>query len=329
MNGWRRPSAPATNDQALIGHLDIINRVKSNDPMLFELVIGDILSDKSTVLLLAEALRENTSIKRVILREYRYEVDHLQIISAALQHTKVSRISIDLLSRIFGQDLRRYAIAVGKTLNALPSLRTLDLNGCRLMPSEAIALSAILANNTTIVSLQLEDNEIGDEGAVAIGHMLKNNNRTLKEIVLDDNGITPHGQFALRNAIYDDSSFNAMAKSNHVLQSYFHKPCSVFGPGVMNDILSSHAANLRSTSDKQAVTKKLKRMLHKKYRVKLHFESFLGVETHMMPYVLGWMAQKCDLNMMHSFKPILLNLLEGMAKSPSGSHQGVGGLALV
>lgn len=152
-----------------------------------------------------------------------------------------------------------------------------------------------------------------------MAHMLKHRNRSLRELVLDNNGISARGQLSLRNAIFDDSSFNALEQSNHILQSYFYNPRSVFGRAVMNDVLSSHAANLRCRSTKAAVTKKLKRVLHKKYRVMLRFESFLGVESTVLPHVLGWIARRCDVQMMYELKPILLNLLEGrgMMVTPS------------
>eukprot|EP00584_Thalassiosira_punctigera_P018549 CAMPEP_0172555454 /NCGR_PEP_ID=MMETSP1067-20121228/58424_1 /TAXON_ID=265564 ORGANISM="Thalassiosira punctigera, Strain Tpunct2005C2" /NCGR_SAMPLE_ID=MMETSP1067 /ASSEMBLY_ACC=CAM_ASM_000444 /LENGTH=308 /DNA_ID=CAMNT_0013343977 /DNA_START=39 /DNA_END=965 /DNA_ORIENTATION=+ len=291
-------------------HLDVIRRVDSNDPFLEELAIGDILDDERTATLLAKALRGNTNLRRVMFRQYGYDMDHFHTVLSALSDTNVSKISVGPQSQILQYE-GSYAMAVGTQLISLHSLTKLDLNACHIGPSGAIVLSALLADNDTLKELHLPENEIGDEGAVAVAHMLKNKNRALKEIVLDNNGIMAHGQLALRNAIFDDSSFEELARSNHVLQSYFYNPRSVFGKPVMNDILLSHAANLRSKSAKAAVTKKLKRMLYKKYRVNLNFECFLRMDAVFMPLVLGWMAQKCDIQMMYEFKPILLNLLEG------------------
>lgn len=302
-------NSPRPRPGISVAHAETIRRVKANDPMYFELAIGDILNHKGTAIQLAKALKENTQLKRITFREYGYVIEHLQIILDALAETKVTKISVGPQSQMLAYD-GRYAMAIGKQINSLPRLNTLDLSGCRIGPTCAITLSATLANNTTLKQLLLQENEIGDEGAVAMGHMVKNNGM-LKELVLDNNDITAYGQMALRNAIYDDSSFENMEKCNHVLQSYFYNPRSVFGSSCMNDVLSSHAANLRSKSAKTAVTKKLKRVLVKKYRVTLHFESFLGMDTIVMPYVLGWISERCDLDMMYSMKPILLNLLEG------------------
>lgn len=309
---WLRNDITAAEADTRRDHLDIINRVKSNDPDLPALGIGAILNDVHTATLLAEAVRGNTNLKRVRFYEYGGNMDHFHMVISALSKTNVSKIIVVPWSQMYPREGDLYAVAVGKRLIALQSnLTRLDLNSCHIGPSGAIALSTLLANNTTLRALHLTENNIGDEGAVAMAHMLKNKNRALKEMVLDNNGITAYGQLALRNAIYDDSSYVELEKSNHILQSYFDNPRSVFGKSVMNDVLLSHAANLRCKSAKSAVTKKLKRVLSKKYGVALHFESFLGADAVMMPHVLGWVAQKCDLQMMYELKPLLFNLLEG------------------
>ena len=178
-------------------------------------------------------------------------------------------------------------------------------------PHGAIALSAILAGNNTIINVGLQGNLIFDEGAIAIASMLKDRNRTIQEVILDNNQISSIGQRALRNAVFDDSSFSAIQNSNHVLQSYFGPLGRVFGRPVMNDVLAACAANLRSKHPETAVTKKLDRVLKRKYCVRLHFQNFVGMDTNVMPMLIGWIATKCDCNMMYELKPILIHLLEG------------------
>jgi hypothetical protein len=288
---------------------ETIRRVKNDDPLLVELCIGDILSNKRTSVSLANALRGNTNLRRVAFREYGYKMEHFRMVLLALGESQVSKISVGPQSSMLEYE-GTYAMAVGREISSLPNVRRLDLNMCHIGPEGAVALSNVLESNSTLTQLDLPENGIGDEGAAALGRMLRKNH-TLKEIILDNNGITAEGQRSLRDAIFDDSSFGALEQSNHVLQSFFYNPRDVFGRGVLNDVLSSHAANLRSHYARQAVTKKLKRVLQKKYGVRLHFESFLSVDSRMLPHILGWIAVKCDLEMMYEFKPILLNLLEG------------------
>ena len=60
-------------------------------------------------------------------------------------------------------------------------------------------------------------------------------------------------------------------------------------------------------------------MVQKKYKAKLEpNESFLNPDNLLMlPNVLGWMTMRCDLDMVYSFRPILLNVLEGA--NPQGA----------
>ena len=75
----------------------------------------------------------------------------------------------------------------------------------------------------------------------------------------------------------------------------------------MNDILSSLLANQSKTVE-HAVTRKLKRVLKKKYGVKVQFESFLNMDVGLLPHVLGWISEKCCLDVMYQCRPILINL---------------------
>jgi len=170
----------------------------------------------------------------------------------------------------------KVVLKIGNVVPNLRSLVKLDLSNRRIGTDDAIQLAAIFAKNTTLTHVMLQENDIGDGGAMVIAYMLKHKNRTLKEITLDKNGVSPYGQRALRNAVYDDSSFKAMAKCNHVLQSF------------------------SSQSKIPTLTKKLAQMLRTKECAK-----------EVLPNVLGWVTTKCDLNVVYSFKPILLNILEG------------------
>ena len=284
---------------------------------LIELSLGDILCDRETTEDLADALRGNTMIKRVTLREYNYSMDHVQLILDALKQTRVQKISVGPQSQILAYD-GRYAMAVCKKAHTFRSLLKLDFNMCRIGGADTITFAAIMAKNTTVTHVMLQENNIEDVGAVAIARMLKQN-RTMQELILDNNNISPFGQKALRDAIYDDSSFTAMENCNHILQTYFYNPRAVFGPAVLNDVLSSSATNLRSKTIKNAITKKLKRMVQKKYKAKLEPNEFLKNPDNllMLPNVLGWMTMKCDLDTVYAFRPILLNVLEGA--NPQGA----------
>jgi len=294
--------------------LETIRRVKSNDPHLHELTISDVvLGDARITLLLASALRDNAHIRHVIISEGgRRVLERADAILDALSSANVvCKITVGPRRGDYVPEQRpAIAMAVADRLHSLASLVKLDLNGCLIGPVGAARLASSLEGNATMTQLLVSDNDIGDEGAAALGRMLRKNG-ALVEVIMDANDITPRGQRELRNAIYDDSSFAALGGSNHRLESYFHNPRSVFGPCVMNDVLAALASNLRSKSARQAVTKKLTRLLQRRYGVRLQGASFLNVESVFMPPILEWVAGKCDLDTIYTFKPILIDLLEG------------------
>mmetsp|Transcript_26584 Transcript_26584/g.56165 ORF Transcript_26584/g.56165 Transcript_26584/m.56165 type:complete len:331 (-) Transcript_26584:380-1372(-) len=299
---------------------DVLDRIRSNDVYLRELKIREEhLRDAESSLLLADALVTNTHLQRVNFQKRSYDGIDLHTfrkIVAALSKTNVQKIAFGHSRlRIFQHKTdRTYAIHDGNRIVPLNPLKRLDLNSCNIGPLGAMFLSTIISTNHTLTDLRLTENDIGDDGAGALAYAIKHDNRTLKELTLDNNGISERGQRALRDAVFDDSSYLAMERdTNHILESYFYNPRNVFGKCVMNEILLSHAANLRSKCEKGAIAKKLRRVLQKKYGVRLHFDSFAegAVDTEIMPHILGWIAQRCDLETMYGFKPILLHLMEG------------------
>ena len=198
-------------------------------------------------------------------------------------------------------------------INTFSSLVKLNLNRCNLGDYGAVCLSNSLSKNSTMTHLYLIENGISDVGAISISNMLRSN-ETLTCVILDKNCVGIDGQRALKEAIFDDSSFAAMKASNHVLSSYFYTPREAFGPEVMLGILSAHAASVGSNCPERTLTNKLKLMLRRKYRVKLHLQAFQALETYLIPATLGWVAQKCDLDTLYSLGPLLAEQLEGIGE---------------
>lgn len=130
-------------------------------------------------------------------------------------------------------------------------------------------------------------------------------------MILDNNKLSESGQMALRNSIYDDSSFDALEDCNHTIHSFFiDSPRNVFGKAVMNDCFHSLAANLRSRSRKEAITKKIHRYLQKKHNVKLRHQSFLGMQAGAMTFLLGFISTRCAVGTMHDIIRHMPHLLE-------------------
>jgi Ran GTPase-activating protein (RanGAP) involved in mRNA processing and transport len=88
-------------------------------------------------------------------------------------------------------------------------LLCLDLSFCRLLNDAVSYLADILATHGTIYVLNLQANQIGDEGACAIAEMLKRN-KTIEHLDLQFNAIGPAGASAIANALRRHTSVDTL-----------------------------------------------------------------------------------------------------------------------
>jgi len=269
------------------------------------IILDDSINDEENVTHLADALRGNRKVSTIIIpRRDDYSTHHVKIIFDALSQCKVEYI--DMQSPFINTVMQHIH------MHTLPHLTDLILTNSNIGSSEVISLAAILSNNVKLRRLYLDhNNRIGDTGAIALGNILKTKNHTLTDVRLDNIGITEHGQMALRNAIYDDSSFGSIRDSNHVLESYFHRPHLVFEQPMLNDVMYSLFAN---SSAKAQYTKKDKGTLfylrsNVYYGVKLQYKKFLDTDVNVLPYIMGWISERCDLDTIYSFKLVTLNMI--------------------
>ena len=289
-------------------------RIFKNDPRVIQVHIDNILSEDNAELF-ANSLVGNTHLQYVCFGNDEYDSDHVDMILSALTETNVIGIGIwplaaNTVSRRVIICSNYYATRIGETIESMPMINRLEFRGCSLGPSTAISLAENIIGNKTLDHIDLSDNTIGDDGAIAFANALHKNN-TLKELILDNNTLSLIGQRALRNSIFDDSSFDALEDSNHTIQTFFAaRPTTVLGRAVMNDCFHSLAANLRSRSKKEAITKKIHRYLKKKYGVKLRHQSVLGMRNEVMPHLLGFVSMRCDVETMRDIIRHMPHLLE-------------------
>ena len=99
-------------------------------------------------------------------------------------------------------------------LNSSRHLRKIILCGNDIGRVGVVVIATFLASNPHLGHLDLDDNELGDSGAVLLANALKtNNNLTLLE--LEDNNINDVGRQAFLNVLFNGSSLNSCAASNH------------------------------------------------------------------------------------------------------------------
>jgi hypothetical protein len=87
----------------------------------------------------------------------------------------------------------------------------INADGCRELAK------LLQGENSTLTDLQLDDNQIDDEGVAILANALRNNS-TLERLRLDNNkGITIEGMKLLQKLLNDISSIKATLQSNHTL----------------------------------------------------------------------------------------------------------------
>ena len=94
------------------------------------------------------------------------------------------------------------------------ALEKLVLCSVNITTVGATLLADFLATNPRLEKLNLHENHLNDSDAELIANVFRSNT-TLGYLDLSDNNITNAGVEALRLGIYDDSSLNAVADSNH------------------------------------------------------------------------------------------------------------------
>ena len=97
---------------------------------------------------------------------------------------------------MFKTDADAFWIEMGEALGTNTTCTYLILNQCGLEDSHVSSLWAGLEKNCAILSLHLDDNDIGDNGIMTLASVLKKN-PNLKELSLDGNQIGNFGAKAL------------------------------------------------------------------------------------------------------------------------------------
>ena len=104
--------------------------------------------------------------------------------------------------------------------NRALKLDLLSMNHCGITSNVSSVLADFLASNTEMTYLDLQGNDLSDSDIAVIATALRSNT-TLESLNLKGNDITDHGvESAFRSVLFDESSLNAAADSNHCCYLY-------------------------------------------------------------------------------------------------------------
>ena len=134
-----------------------------------------------------------------------------------------------------------------------------------------------------IESIEMESNDVGDNGALAFANALTNNS-TLKKLDMTECGITEEGWTPFSKLLCDTSSVNNTYLSNHTLQ------CLGDERGIFNfiptNIISNLVLNRRNRTKQQiAMIKILQNHSH------FDMEPFFEWEFKVLPITVSWFAK--------------------------------------
>lgn len=208
-----RGQAPYITDDEAVA---IARALRGNTTVIHLNLAGNHIGNRGAIAI-AEALWDNSTLKYINLSHQntgRFTGDHLLDDGAAGAFAvALSRNStLEHLDLSLNRISRVGAVAIAGALSRNSSLKHLSLSRQQMhgdrgldapMPGGGTATQAIasaLAENTTLIALDLESTGIGDDGAIAIAGLVRSNS-TLQYLDLGFNEIGPAGAAALGAAL--------------------------------------------------------------------------------------------------------------------------------
>jgi hypothetical protein len=141
------------------------------------------------------------------------------LVESILSHPSLDTVS---LKNCFGGGIDAYD-TLCSLLSSDKDFIRIALESSNIQPEGRTEVPAFLAANPRLQCLNLTNNRLGDDDAGRIAQALKRNTN-LRCLRLGQNDVTDTGVKALRSAVFNHASLNAMADSNH--------SCRIEGLGV-------------------------------------------------------------------------------------------------
>ena len=153
--------------------------------------------------------------------------DCQRLVDAIVSHPNISTCHME---GSFGGEMNGHDSLV--SLLRKEEMKIVDFSNCGIKTSGQSALFDIIKSHQKLDHLDLGNNKLDDDDAINLADALRYN-KTLKNLFLHGNEFSLSGDDILKKVVYDDSSLNAVADSNHV--------CRIFGREFYNeDIYGGH-----------------------------------------------------------------------------------------
>ena len=133
------------------------------------------------------------------------------LIEAIISHPSIDVIGLE---NCFGDNVNACGILFSLLLASNKEFSHIDLDSNNIRTGGGTEIPDYLATNPPLKELRLARNHLDDNDAILIGRAMKRNTN-LRDLRLNQNDITDVGRDALRNAMFDSTSLNTVADSNH------------------------------------------------------------------------------------------------------------------
>jgi len=124
-----------------------------------------------------------------------------------------SSVKMLALCDCVGEDIDGYEILKSVMRAGKTTLDLINLSGNRISTGGDTFISNFLAGNHKLETLKLSNNRLNDNDAMMIASALKHNK--LRSLFIGSNNLTNEGWKTLHKAVYDKTSLNAAADTNH------------------------------------------------------------------------------------------------------------------
>ena len=190
-------------DDNLITSCTDITTFLKNNTTLTELTVNNNMFGESGSIEIITAIQHHPSLKTLELDNNTWtdctDINIESIVPALVQNTTLTRLSLsECRLFLFSNGIDSFS----KVIEQNKTLVHIELNNNKIGNRGAIRLAEALQKNTSLESLSLWHNKIGDDGVSAIAKMLFTNS-TLLDLELGANHIKRNGCKALAHALRD------------------------------------------------------------------------------------------------------------------------------
>ena len=183
-----------------------------NSPSLVELDLSRNRLSNRSCQAIAQGLLTSKILQKLNLTRNHINDEGIQYLCGALLSSATTGAEVSLTSLRLGRNqfgvpgVQALAALIQDEDNNASSLLTLDLRGNRIGNQGAFLIAQALKSNASLHYLYLQSNEIDNEGVEALASSLRHNT-VLRTLDLQSNPITDHGATAFVESLHTNDNF--------------------------------------------------------------------------------------------------------------------------